>query len=339
MKYTGLAAAVIALAMGAIFVAPAEAGYITFDPPGSNYTIPTRINAKGAIIGYWSDGYTYHGFLRAPDGTITNFDPPGSLVTTPLYINDKGFIVGRYTPDHYEPRYHGFVRHPDGKITSYDAPKSPDETSIVGINKTNTITGYYEDRVGYHGFVRDRAGNFKSFDVPYSFQTFPTAINDDGSVTGYYFAWGQTPCGGFNIGGFDRAPAGKMRTFLIQSGAYPMSINSDGVISGNTVDDSCVVHGFVRDAVGQVQLFGFPDDPNVLNTTDLNRYGTIVGWFFEKGRDQNHGFRRDPDGTFTRIEPDGTKSSLASAINASGQITGWHVAKHSTALHGFLYTP
>ena len=55
--------------------AHAKAGTVTtFDVPGCTSTNPTAINPDGAITGYYSDvSFVTHGFLRAPDGTITTF--------------------------------------------------------------------------------------------------------------------------------------------------------------------------------------------------------------------------------------------------------------------------
>src|SRR5437762_3035556 len=54
----------------------------TFDPPGATRTIALSINPAGAITGYYVDASSgFHGFLRAPDGTITTFDAHGSRAT------------------------------------------------------------------------------------------------------------------------------------------------------------------------------------------------------------------------------------------------------------------
>ncbi len=55
---------------------------ITFDVPGAGTganqgTVPYGINARGAIIGWYTDGGNVnHGFVRTPVGTITTFDAP-----------------------------------------------------------------------------------------------------------------------------------------------------------------------------------------------------------------------------------------------------------------------
>jgi hypothetical protein len=40
------------------------------------------INAMGSIVGFYIDSSgVFHGYLRAPNGTITTFDPKGSAGT------------------------------------------------------------------------------------------------------------------------------------------------------------------------------------------------------------------------------------------------------------------
>jgi hypothetical protein len=49
------------------------------------------------IVGWYTDvNFTYHGFLRNPDGTITSFDG-GPNGTEPTAINPAGRIVGSYS--------------------------------------------------------------------------------------------------------------------------------------------------------------------------------------------------------------------------------------------------
>jgi hypothetical protein len=54
------------------------------------------MNDAGAIVGVYfvgTDGHA-HGFVRAPDGTITTVDVPGASETRPVGINSSGQIVG-----------------------------------------------------------------------------------------------------------------------------------------------------------------------------------------------------------------------------------------------------
>ena len=84
--------------------------FITFNPPGSEFTAPFAINPAGAILGYYYDTVGCHGFLRAPDGSIATFDPPGSTFTYGTAINPGGVITGGFEDASGVP--HGFVRIP-----------------------------------------------------------------------------------------------------------------------------------------------------------------------------------------------------------------------------------
>jgi hypothetical protein len=54
--------------------------FTTFDPAGSADTFPNSINPAGAITGrYFDANFVAHGFVRAPDGTITTFDAPDDV--------------------------------------------------------------------------------------------------------------------------------------------------------------------------------------------------------------------------------------------------------------------
>jgi hypothetical protein len=72
------------------------------------------INPAGASTSWYIDsGNVCHGFVRAPDGTITTFDAPGAGTgawqgTFPLTINPAGAVTGYYVDA--SGVAHGFVR-------------------------------------------------------------------------------------------------------------------------------------------------------------------------------------------------------------------------------------
>src|SRR6266567_1962026 len=97
----------------------------TFDAPGAGTgpfqgTFPATeegLNPAGALAGATVDGSNvFHGFVRAPNGTITTFDAPGAGTgsgqgTNPNgHTNDAGTITG-YDIDNNNVR-HGFLRSP-----------------------------------------------------------------------------------------------------------------------------------------------------------------------------------------------------------------------------------
>ena len=123
------------------------------------------INPAGAITGDYVDSSNVaHGFLRAPDGTITGFDPPGSLSTAGFGINPAGAITGQYSD---ATNNRGFLRAPDGTITTFDVSGDVNGTYPYGINQAGAIVGYYGDASGVvHGFLRARDGTITTFDAP-----------------------------------------------------------------------------------------------------------------------------------------------------------------------------
>jgi uncharacterized membrane protein len=328
-------------ATAVMFAAPAEAKYISFDPTGSNFTMPTFISDKGAIVGFWFDGSFYHGFVRGTGGTITSFDPTGSENTTPLGINDKGVIVGAYQDVLGNNQIaHGFIRNARGKITNFDAPGSGGYTLIRAIDDTNTFTGYYTDNLGHdHGFVQDAAGTFTSFDPQNAEDTYPWAMNEAGTITGYYYCDGQDGCGPGVSEGFIRASNGTIITFEVQTGAYPVGINASGVVTGTYTDDVFQVHGFVRAAGGEVTTFDYPGIPSGTYPEGINDDGNVVGYWFDS-QNNVHGFERTAAGKFKLIQPKNppATNSQTVGINNKGQIAGFYVVSPSDGLHGFLDT-
>ena len=112
----------------------------TFDAPGAGAgpgqgTLTFTNNPVGAVAGIYIIGAglpgffgtsgVSHGFLRAPDGTITTFDVPGAGTgsgqgTVAFAPNPAGAIAG-YNID-ASTVAHGFLRARDGTITAFDAP-------------------------------------------------------------------------------------------------------------------------------------------------------------------------------------------------------------------------
>ena len=239
------------------YVRAADGTITTFDAPGAGTssgqgTIPYGtgiIDPAGAITGHYVDSSgVYHGFLRAPDGTITGFDPAGSLLTEPLSINQAG-ITGFYCDAINCP---GFLRAPDGSMTTFDVPGDVNGTQPNGINPAGAITGlYFDASAAGHGFLRAKDGTITTFDVQgagtgFLQGTFPQAINPAGAITGFYIDTS------YANHGFLRAKDGTITTFDAPGagsgsgqGTSPFGINPPGAITGYDTDGSGVYHGFL----------------------------------------------------------------------------------------------
>ena len=133
------------------------------------------LTSAGEVIGYYIDNTSVaHGYVRAPDGTITTFDAPGAGTgpgqgTYVGSINPKGRVTCFYVDA--SGVYHGVVRVPDGTITSFDAPGAgtgPGQGTVPQQNmQTGEIVGYYVDANNVnHGFLRSKNGTFTTFDAP-----------------------------------------------------------------------------------------------------------------------------------------------------------------------------
>src|SRR2546426_2696756 len=153
------------------------ATFTTFDAPGAGTgfgqgTFAASINPAGAITGYYLDANgVFHGFLRAPDGSVTTLDAPGAGAGTdlrqgtfPKSINPAGAITGYYIDA--GNLIHGFLRAPDGALTSFDAPGGRGVlTSLLIIDTSAAVMGYYDDAdsgvyLGRHGFLHAPDGDF-----------------------------------------------------------------------------------------------------------------------------------------------------------------------------------
>jgi hypothetical protein len=219
--------------------------------------------------------FVVHGFLRAPDGTITTIDAPGAGAgafpsggTWAFGINPQGTVAGCYIDNSNVG--HGFVRNRKGTLTAFDVPDStnlscagdygelPFGSSIVGINPAGAITGAAfepsENLLGgnYRGFLRGKDGTFTTFDAvpspssPCCTWTFGIAINPAGVIAGY-----DNDFESVNHG-FVRATDGTV-TILDAPGAgtgslqgtIALAINPAGQVTGEYADENSGQHGFL----------------------------------------------------------------------------------------------
>jgi len=191
---------------------------VNYDPPdagtGSGQgTYPTALDAgvspDGTIVGeYWDNNWIWHGYIREPNGNITEYDDPfaGSVAnsgqgTLSFGISPSGEIWGPYIDASFV--FHGYLRSPDGGFTEIDVPNAG--TGYIqgtgacwpivcfgGINPAGTVTAYFLDQNNvWHGFLRTGDGKVTEFDAPGAGTgawqgTLPASVTPDGTITGYY---------------------------------------------------------------------------------------------------------------------------------------------------------
>jgi hypothetical protein len=324
-----IASAVVILGLTPAVAAPT---YITFDPPGSIYTTARSIS-HGAVAGFFQDNQgRYHGFLRAPDGSMTTIDAAGAVNTYGASVDESARVTGFYaTADGTD---HGFLRFSDGTFATFDA-KGSIGTIPLSISE-GRVTGFYNDaNYAAHGFVRHANGKIVEFDPPGSVYTNPTTINKHGAVTGFY-----QDSGGLTHG-FIRALDGTLTTFdpPDSTRTAPVSINSDGTVAGFYTDSESNTHGFVRTADGTITTFDAPRS-TYTGVAGINERGRIVGQFYDQ-KINTHGFLRLSSGQIRKFDPPGSAFTTPESIDSgadSGVVTGEYADPNFT-FHGFLRIP
>jgi len=215
------------------------------------------INPAGAITGFYVDASSVqHGFVRAPNGVITEFDPTGSIFTNPNFINTLGEITGFYFDANFVG--HGFLRALDGTIISFDAPGADmtpgtgNGTFGVSLTPSGEVEGIFVDAKGVlHGFLRAPDGIFSTFDAPGAGTgpgqgTIPEVSNNPEAIVGN-FTDGNSVNHGFLLnqqGNFTVFDAPGTGTGASQ-GTIPLGNNNPGAITGEYIDGGNVVHGFL----------------------------------------------------------------------------------------------
>ena len=233
------------------FLRNPDGGFVQIHPPGALQTSAGGINDRGEITGSYTDiGRTYHGFVRAADGSYDEFDEPDAVTgvngqgTFGIEINANGEIVGSY--DDAQSRIHSFTRDRSGSFTSFDAPGAGNCTNCgtiaVAINRKGEVAGnYYSDQSYHtHSFFRDVSGDITDFDVPGATQTYALTIGDEGQILG---EWTD----GYFWYGFIRESSGIITTMSGPFGAiYPRGTNEAGQVAGYYDDESGRAHGFLQ---------------------------------------------------------------------------------------------
>ena len=285
-------------------------GYVTFEVPNAQDTIPSAMNNFLGVTGSYS-GTEPVGFVRDVAGNVSTLAPTYCMRTWPTAINDTGIVVGFCEP------HGGFMRDVLGNITWLDCPGTANSTDPFSINLAGAIAG----TCAGHGFVRSAQGVFTTFDVPGSTQTYGFRINAAGVVAG---TWSDAN----NVDhGFLRHADGTFSVFNLPGrtpgwgfGLVPFGLNAAGAVAGTWVDTNQVSHGFLRAANGTVTSFDFPGSTST-TAYGINAAGVIAGYYSDKNS-VFHGFTRGPQGSFTSFDPPGSTGTIAVAINDWGIITG-----------------
>ena len=178
---------------GHAFLRSPDGQYTLFDVPPEvgTHTVPSGINAAGAVTGSFTDrNFNYGGFVRTADGTFSYFYAPngGQIATPGLSIDSGGDVTGWYWDRNGT---YGFVRTADGTFSALNAPRNI-ACVPTSINPAGDITGscFVNQIFGafWGAFVQERNGRFFRLDVPSTiYDVAPSSINSAGEITGTYY--------------------------------------------------------------------------------------------------------------------------------------------------------
>jgi probable HAF family extracellular repeat protein len=161
------------------------------DPTNPTLNEAFGVNDYGTVVGQATFPYPappFDGFIRYSNGGVKYYLAPNSFSTLFRGRNDGGVSVGTYSTQGTANVAKGFVLS-GSTFTSFVHPKSVLGTTLTGINKFNSIVGWYLDASeNAHGFKRYSNGGLTSINYPGAQATYANAINDTGAIVGSYTA-------------------------------------------------------------------------------------------------------------------------------------------------------
>jgi len=278
-RFTCVAA--IAVCTGAMYASLAGAErqlvFTTLEYPGALLTNAQGINARGDVVGIYTDtAGLNHGFLWRR-GEFSSIDVPGARVTAARGIGPNGEIVGTYqrVGESGGIPAHGFLLTTKGEFLSMDFPGHTN-TIPQRILADGSVLGCYHDADlmgSMHGMMISRDG---VAELP----------------EGMSMHNGATPDGKLIVGLYTDMMDGRNKGYLYEGGTLtPLEvpgststaawdINPAGVVVG-VFNDGTGAHGFAFDGV-QFTRINVPG-ATATRVFGINAGGDIVGNYVRGG--------------------------------------------------------
>jgi probable HAF family extracellular repeat protein len=257
--------------------------------PNAYQTVPLGLSL-GHIVGYYSVSGANNAYVQTGKSFV-DAAPPGSITSYLTGINRHGMAVGGYCPKGCNPETGQLGYRYDvgsGKIHSISFPMKGAATTAYGINDSGVIVGGYcpnspvcpqgQSNPASHGFV-DTQGVFTTLDFPGAQDTSAFAVNNAGTVVGFYVINNTGP-----------------HAFLYQNGTFTnidfpgsgytiaFSINNLGAAAG-LFSSSTGLHGFTFYNGTFTQV----DKPGATSTavSGINDRGELVGIWYPTVGEEN----------------------------------------------------
>jgi probable HAF family extracellular repeat protein len=254
------------------------AGVRSIDVEGAAATRAFGINARGQIVGSYTDATGTHGYLWT-NGNVTRIKFPGAISTEAWGINPQGDVVGRYRVAG-DARTFGFLL--SGGVYSDISVGSHLHTLPIKISPAREIVGCFHDT----NFLMDMRGYVQRADRVTSFEMWPSTMHN--GVTS----------GAKVIAGIRFESAALVHGYVLDRGEYTQfdapgatftqawDVNQSGTVVGYF--HPVTSRGFSRDADGSLRVI---DVPGALFTRifGINPQGDMVGSYAD-GSGRVHGF-------------------------------------------------
>jgi len=177
------------------------------------------------------------------------------------------------------------------------------------------------------------SGRLVVFDGPDATQTYASAIDNQGFITGMYADTANAE----HV--YPRSSKGLFETFSAPGSPdiTPDSINSAGIVAGSYGDTR--EDGFVRKPDGIFTTFTVPGifPSTSTNPIVINNSGAVAGPYFD-ANGKEHGFVQLKDGALFTIDYPDSRGTDATGISNGGSVTGIYLDASFNA-HGFVREP
>jgi hypothetical protein len=249
---------------------------------------PNGVTDKGTVVGQAVfENDSQEGFIRYSDGTVAYYSAPDAAATYFTDRNVNAISIGVYsTKGPTDNIAKGFML--NGKdFTSIEHPKSVWGTHVQGINKWNTIVGWYLDSSETpHSFKRLSNGTFVTLSYPGPGETGLASINDNGMIVGTYgFPRGDV---GFGVVYYNGKWASLNYPNTVSGTTQLLGISNAGVIIGTNTESDPQISFLYENAAFKVISV-----PNSFNTLvqGISPDGLITGYTLLTGNSSSqHGF-------------------------------------------------
>jgi probable HAF family extracellular repeat protein len=255
---------------------------------------------------------------RATDYVVSLLNYTGSTITRATGINNRGVIIGSHR---IPPQRPFFYR--DGQFTDVPLPLEGFAQGMGLNDRGDSIGIYHPDDSGLQqGWLLTADGNLTLLAVSGATFTNPRAINNAGTVVGYFGAQdGSVHCFIYRDGQY--------RQYDVPGAADTVcgGINSEGTVSGNwDTDPNTLGHGFIakHSGAGDASVWTFDHPRAIANGTTLagiNDRGDVAGGYI--GADgSNHAFVRFASGLLVNVDVAGADFTNAFSVNNYGTVVG-----------------